>query len=710
MNTVKTIHYQTIQHLRFALLLLAIAIAGLSCQTATEPTDLVVGNGFKATVLVKDQGGNPINGARVQWALVQQGASQQDIDAAFSSAATSGRESMTGNGTGSGLVQFVIPVPVADKASLVVFKTIPPADFEFVGNQKNGNYRIDTTAVCGQTFAEFVLDRKQNTTCTAATSCKDVEITIEPRILAKKSVSEGDFVQTDGPVTISAVTGVPNNIGNISSNVNIVVPGSNNQSIPATMNQNQRFRVQFNFDATNQTRSIDTTFPVTITALQNGQPCWTCTFNLHLIVKIDLQCDCPAQGKTLVIPAVGQHVVCVGDKAKDTTFAVNMRNDNKDCGLLFELNHSALTESLNDVAIAAMNDTPTERYLVSPGAVLNTITIRFQPQTAKQFRQTFRFNIFRQTTSGLVKCDSLLTIFYNGEGGLPAFVIDTANSTIFMRSGPGYISDTLRQCTARKDPQRGTRRICISNPGSCELNVDLSLVGGDNSLFSMDSQYVKIPAGKSACMDIHFNPKTSDVYPNGRCTPPRLNFATTIRMQSNVGTKTAPVIGKAEPDVQCAGKATMTAFQFGAVDAAGTTYYIVLDIQQDNTIVNGEQQDGNTDSVKIYVRTINTTGPPPNDANITSAILATGTGIPVEYNIVDNKLVLNKDICQLFNDYGCNFNNASWTTQPTVREGDILLFRYKGSYGIMWIKKLSWSNRGPQAIPQVEGLVCYPFN
>jgi hypothetical protein len=64
----------------------------------------------------------------------------------------------------------------------------------------------------------------------------------------------------------------------------------------------------------------------------------------------------------------------------------------------------------------------------------------------------------------------------------------------------------------------------------------------------------------------------------------------------------------------------------------------------------------------------------------------------------------------LFNQYGCSFDPTQWTRQPTVREGDIVLFRFGQSYGIMWVKKLSWSNRSTQALPQVEVLTCYPFN
>ncbi len=684
----------------------ALVLMSLSCQTSIEPDDVVPEGGFRATVRVVDQGNNPIDNARVQWIISRAGSSQQQLDSAFNASAGA-QSALTGSNGNPGVVSFQIPVPVAQAGVLVLFKTTPPVGSDFLGVQKNGNIRVDTLKVCGETFLTITLQRVVNVQCNGSTNCKDLSLTIEPPVRTRDTVAQGDLIQTDGPITITSVSGIPGNFSNIGILTSVFNVNSGvSQGIPATIPQNTPYRIRFDVDASSSTASVDTVFTVTVTASQNGVPCWSCTFDVRLIVKRQSNCDCPTKGMQFTM---GPDTSCVNVLKMDTLKNIALANTSADCQLQLVLDHSKLTEPISEVWVSQMNAQLGEQILLPSGSSLNSVIVNFQPQSSRNYNQNFVFTMFRVSKTGqITRCDSTLQIRFRGTGGNPLFAIDSAGSSIFVRNGSSYRSDTLKQCTIHPDPNTGQGRLCLMNPGNCPLVVDLSIING-SSVFSIDTTVLTIPAGKSQCITVTFQPSNSDVYPAGRCTPPIRNFNGAIRASSSFGSATIPLLGFADLDVNCAGKAVLIAPKFGARDVAGINYFITLDILQDNTITNGEQSNGLTDSVKIFVKDIITSGPPPNDANITSAVLSTGQFQRVKFYWKANLKSLPSDICQLFNTYGCPTPNNALTDQPVV-EGDILIFEYKGSYGILWIKKLAWSDHTNNALPQVEGLVCYPFN
>ena len=79
------------------------------------------------------------------------------------------------------------------------------------------------------------------------------------------------------------------------------------------------------------------------------------------------------------------------------------------------------------------------------------------------------------------------------------------------------------------------------------------------------------------------------------------------------------------------------------------------------------------------------------------------------------------DICGLLENIMCNPSNqneignaSTWPSTMNVNVNDVIIFQYESEsgteyFGIFWIKKLTWSSGFPNAKPQVEYTLCYPF-
>lgn len=677
-----------------------------SCQSALEPTAEILPTPL--VVFVHDQQGQPINGARVQWIITRRGASQAAIDAAFAQAGGS-QESYTGSGGAPGFAGFTIPVPVADEQALILLKTTPPPDPAFQGNQKDGNYRLDTIVLCEPTRVDLVLIRRFPVLCSQPVPCAELRVQLAPG--QTTTVAQGDFVQTDVDVTIQQVSITGQLPPGVQVSIRVRVDGGAPQSPPVNIARGHSYRIEFLVTAAASAPAIDTTLQATIVVVQqNGQPCWQCTFPIRVEVHPQLLCDCPQQG----IQLLASLSACIGT-VRDTTVRIGLLNPNQQCSYRIQVQPNR-RENPAELSVVALNGIVGQGITLQPGGRLDSVTIRFSPQQARTYRETFVLRVFRETTQGLQLCDSAITIDVTATSSTPSFAIDSARSTLFQSQQNRYVSDTLENCATRDEPRGSRGTLCIRNTSGCALQAAVTLQA-PAGVFTVEGGYphnVVILPGRDTCIAVKFRPTPATVYPLGRCNPAQRDFQAQLVVQSANQTVQVPVFGYADMDVQCASKATAVLYEFGTQDANGSHYFITINIlqtQQENTLLINEQLDGRTDSVEIYVLRINTSGPPPNDANITSAVLATGSASGVEFNIVArNMLSLPSDICQLFNQYGCSFDPTQWTQQPTVREGDLLLFRFGGYYGILWVKKLSWSNRSGQALPQVEVLTCYPFN
>ncbi|GIV49656.1 MAG: hypothetical protein KatS3mg038_0177 [Candidatus Kapaibacterium sp.] len=679
-----------------------------SCQSPVEPTAEVVST--PVVVVVRDQSGQPLNGVLVQWVIVERGSSQAAIEAAFARV-PGAQQAYTGSGGSPGYVSFSIPVPVANENALVLLKTIPPPDPAYRGFQKNGDFRLDTIVPCGPTSVMLTLIRRIPLVCNQSVQCSPLKVTVAPG--QADTVAQGDFVQTDADVVVQQVTfdrPLPPGVQVI---VRVRIGNGPPVPIPAAVPQGQPYRIEFTVAAAPTATTLDTVLGVTIVVTQpNGSPCWDCTFPFELHIRPQLQCDCPVSGKQYAVNLTA----CIGT-VRDTTLRVDFLNPNTQCSYRLVVQPNQQTDP-SELSIVALNATSGQSLYLYAGQRLDSLQIRFAPRGSRPYRERFVIRIFRQTAQGLQLCDSMITVDVTATSATPRFEIDSARSTLFRLGPRGYEPDTLENCILRDDPLRSTGTLCIRNTSGCDLSLDAELQQS-SGLFVFESGKQQQPnvivrPDSTVCLTVRFIPTQAAVYPLGRCAPEQRNFRASIALRSGNQSAFVPVFGYASLDVECSSKATAVLYEFGAQDANGARYYITINIVQserDNRLLIGEQLDGRTDSVEIYVEQLVTVGPPPNDANITSAVLATGSSSRVEFNIVaQNVFGLPMDICELFNQYACTFNPARWTNRPTVREGDVLIFRFGGSYGILWVKKLSWSNRSTQTLPQVEVLTCYPFN
>jgi hypothetical protein len=673
-----------------------------SCQTATQPTAEIVPT--PVVIVVRDQGGQPINGARVQWIITRKGATEDAINAAFARA-LGPQEAYTGASGSPGYASFMIDVPIADEQALILIKTTPPPDPAYRGNQKNGDFRIDTIVPCGQLFLELTLVRQMSVVCNQPVPCSDMLLELAPG--QTKTVVQGDFMQSDASVIVQQLGGLPQVVGGVTITSGVRV-GGQLRTLPTPVPQGQPYSIEITGIASATASALDTTLSVTLTISdQSGNLCWECTFLLRIRVRPQQLCDCPQQKQLDTTISA-----CVNSTTLATIRIGAPFNQNQQCNLRIQVQPNQ-TEDPAELSIVQLNTTQGTGIVLLPGQQLDSLVVRFSPRLVRTYRETFVLRIIRSTPQGDVLCDSIVTVRVTATSSTPVFAIDSARSTLFQFLQNRYVPDTLEACVTRTpDPTRGSGTLCIRNVSACTLDLSVALQQSA-ALFAIEGNpaVLRIPPNKDTCIRIVFNPNLSSVYPAGRCNPALQNFGAMVILRSATQTASVPVFGHAELDVACATKAAAVLYEFGAQDANGTRYFLVLNIlPTENTLVINEQTDGRTDSVEIYVQRINTAGPPPNDANITSAVLATGSQSNVEFNIVARGLAgLPQDICVLFNQYGCSFDPTQWTQQPVVREGDLLLFRYGPYYGILWIKKLSWSNRSSQALPQVEILTCYPF-
>lgn len=560
----------------------------------------------------------------------------------------------------------------------------------------------------------LMLIRRILLVCNQSMQCSPLKVTIAPG--QSDTVAQGDFVQTDADVVVQQVTFDRAQPLGVQVIVRVRIGSGQHVPVPAAVPRGQPYRIEFTVVAAPNAATFDTTIQVTLVIKQqDGSPCWDCTFPLELHVRPQVECDCPPNGRQYAINLTA----CIGT-VRDTTLRTDFLNANRQCKyqLIIQPNQQVDPSELSIVALTTAQRQSIDLYA---GQRLDSIRIRLSPRQSRTYRETFQIRIFRDTPQGQQLCDSMITVAVTATSASPSFEIDTARSTLFQRGPSGYQPDTLENCIQRDDRARSIGTLCIRNTSACQLDGTFELLQ-TGSMFTLEgiervpitNKRITIGPDSIVCVQVRFRPDSPSVMPFGRCGPLQRNFRTNLAVRSGTQLVSVPVYGYALPDVECASKATAVLYEFGVQDANRTRHFITINIDKtknDNVLIISEQLDGQTDSVEIYVERIITTGPPPNDANITSAVLATGSRSGVKFNIVgQNFLSLPRDICQLFDQYHCSFDPTRWTMRQTVREGDLLIFEYNGTYGILWIKKLSWSNRTVQTLPQVEVLTCYPFD
>lgn len=682
-----------------ASLIVMLGLFVLSCQTPTEPDDIVVGDGFPVEAFVTDQGGQAIANARVQWTFVQRGTAEPVMLSSFTTDAA--HNALTAS---NGQASFVIPVPVTKDGLQVLFKvTAPAGDPNFAGRQQFGDFGIDTALVCDTTVLRFQLRKEVSVTCGSAPPCTDVEMFIEPPLTTLDTAEQGDFVVPGNAVVLRSVTTTPALPAEIRFEVivNNVVVG-----MPASVPAGTPFKVRFIGGPATTARQIDDSYTVNlVTENAAGQPCWSCSFNLRYRVVPTTPCDCPATIRDTVPNK--PDTLCVGD-SKDSTFALNIANPNQDCDLIYELDMDSLTEPFNEVSLTGIGTSGGTSVSIPPGGTLSEIGIHFEPLARRAYLQRFYFRVSRNTPTGVVPCSDPLLVYYRGQGGLPICVIDSAASTIFRRVGANFRVDTLRNCVGIVD-SIATKTLVFRNDGECPIaSIDLS---ANNTQFSASPGSISLKGGERKTVSLRFKPTQADVYPGGRCTTPQYVQNTTLDI-TGCSMSNMPLVGRASTEQECANKQPLITFKYDTTDFASARWRTVIDILSDNRLVITDNKRTTLDSVAVYVQSFNVTGLAPG-GTVNSAVLGSGPdpsgGCWVEYAKVANMPILNDDICNVFQTVGCP-TPSTFSCSTTVVPGDVLIFKRDSYYGIMWISKLDFATSDPRSLPQLIAQVCYPFN
>ena len=687
-----------ILQLRSAALITLLGLCVLSCQTPTQPEDIIIGDGFPVEAFVTDQGGQGVANARVQWTFVQRGTPEAVMLSSFTTDAA--RNALT---SANGQASFVIPVPITREGTQVLFKvTAPAGDANFAGRQQFGDFLVDTAVVCDTTVLRFQLRKEITVACGSAPPCSDIELFIEPPLTTLDTAEQGDFVVQGNAVVVRSVTFAPALPPEIRFEVlvnNAVV------AMPAAVPAGTPFKVRFVGGPATTARQIDDSYAVTlVTENASGAPCWTCPFTLRYRVIPTTPCDCPIVRRDTVPKT--PDTVCVGNQ-KDSSFALNIFNPNQDCDLIYELDIDSLTEPFAEVRLTSIGSGSTS-VSVPPGGTLGALSIRFEPLARRAYLQRFYFRVSRNTPTGVVPCADPLIVYYRGFGGLPICVIDSAASTIFRRVGASYRVDTLRNCIGIVDSAT-TKTLVIRNDGECELTVDLT---SNNGQFTVTPGSITLKGGESRAAQLYFKPTAGNVYPGGRCTTPQYVQNTRLDIAGCVITG-IDLVGRASTEQECANKQPFVAFKYDTTDVAGSRWRTVIDILTDNRLVILDNKRPTLDSIAVFVQNIAVTGVSPG-GTVNSAVLGSGAdpsgGCWVRYaKVATGVLFLPNDICDLFQQYGCGPLPA-FSCTASINTGDILIFQRGAYYGIMWIQKLDWANTSSQALPQVEAQVCYPFN
>jgi hypothetical protein len=467
---------------------------------------------------------------------------------------------------------------------------------------------------------------------------------------------------------------------------------------PFTRTTGESFKICAVYETTTPT-TVDVP-PITIVGTSPTGGSFTEQMSISIAVANCTTCRCPQED--LRVDRTAIDTVCI-DNPESISLDLGSIVNSGDPECVWEF------ERLNGFTSPDIRIDRDPSSLSGGGNRLGAMQIRFAPTRRALYTDSAIYQLrIRNTRTGEVSQCKRLIVIFRGYGGQGVCNIDMAGSSFFRFNATTnrYEADTLFQCVSTSGEAKS---LCIQNTGECDLTIDASILI-DPNLFSVSPSRLVIPRGKRQCFSLSFLPDLNDVYPIGRNNPPRLDFSDSLRL-TGCTPQSFPLIGRARPT--CAKPSNFIAPQYGQKDSSGTTWQIVIGINNDNSLSVGPNPSGSTDSVAVFVQSITTGGPPPNGA-VTGARLSTGkvgTSCYAQFKLVDNRNPLPQPICALFNIYSGNIPvDATWVCDVDIKLGDILLFERNGFYGIMWVKKLSYREQNNVSIPQVEIDVCYPFN
>ncbi len=661
-------------------ILVLLAIAGLSCQAPTEPTD--VAREMQTQVEVRDGGQRPVAGATVRWAISELGFPLTPFQA------------MAQDGTGIFTAQ--IPVPLARPNTFVVFEVTPPATADFAG----APIIFDSVAVCLDTTVIYNFDRRQNIRCgDVATEVLDlfVDLNRETSITG----CTPDYVNASGfalNLTLAANPNLPQNtqtalfINGAAAPLNTPIP------------PNARFRVCYTFNFPPGTPPSQNTFNATITALANGQPCFVSNVQLNVeAIKTEL-CDCPTSNLTFDYPtATTQDTVCTNAQERIDIPIGPVRNNSDRCEMILRLDQS---QNDGEFTLLSLDGGSATERVIPPGGSISSMEVRFAPQQRKIYVKQLAYSIQLRNPDGTVTdCPNKMIVNFRGRGGEGVCSVDnTAGDTTLIT-----VDSTLQQCVGQDDPTE-MKRYCITNVGDCELTANAAITAG-GALFEVEPASLTLQPGETNCFQVRFLPTTTDYWPpdGNRNNPKREDFTGQLSITG---------LPSCSPTtIQLSGKAKFPCLRFNdncykQWGAKGGEYKVGVRLIEGGSLLS-EPRDVK-DSLAVYVDAFNSNTAP------TSVTLRSGNptgGNPfAKFRRIDNiQLTQNENICQRAPGYAAQCDGQGASTITGVQEGDVLLLTFelfgRQFCAVMWIRtiRLDRTNDPANAVPEVCFEICYPI-
>jgi len=662
---------------------------GLSCQIPTQPDDKTVGNGFSTIVKVEDESGKAIPGSTVEWAVLG------EENALFHTMANVNRFD-------DGSYTDVIPVPISDDTSFVVFRTTPPNDPQYAGVQKNGNFRLDTViGFCGNKTFTFNLKKKPVVlaNCGVSPSCSDIFLSIEPPTKTADTSCTSTYTNNTGS-TLSIADPIGNTVPGVQAVISV---NGAKQNFPANVAAGQSFQLCFIYTAGNNPTSGSNSYSVTITGASSTDPnCFTCDFTLRTESNIIVGCDCP-KWDSVIEPSKYRATntvfdsACVGDTKFITVDLSSIRNNSTNEKCYFRFTPIAASQNA-EVGFDASFIQPSDN-LLAPGASLSTVTIRFSPTQVKEYWQVLQYKVEKQNPDGsFSQCDPLSIVFH-GLSDAPGCTIDFAASSLFHKplGNPVTLTDTLIQPFG---DDTSSKEIIIRNTSKgCPVTIDnVQLSGADANVFTASPKTFTIDPGKSQTVRVTFHPDKNDIFPNGVSNPPDTIFNATLTITSQDGCSGQwDIHGKIvppSPNPNC-----MLKWDPTINNKVGMFI-------SDKGELSFAQRD-NKEELAVYVQQFD------NDAAPTQATLAGGTIAGVTFYKVATGVKIDApgNICDNWLKYAKDCGSGNATTMP-VNIGDVIIVTYKGSLcAVMWINdiRLDRNPASGKALPQVCFQMCFPI-
>ncbi len=659
-----------------------LALIGLSCQEATEPTD-VTGD-MVTTIEVRDGAQKAVPGASVRWALSLKG---QPLTA-FKPMGEQG----------NGVFQETIPVPLAVDSGVVVFEVDPPATAEFA----NASRIVDSVKICLDTTLVYRFNRQVNVNCGASFN-ETFDLYCD---LTRETTVTGctpDYVNSAGAplnLTLASTPALPAN-----ARTELFIDGN-----PVPMNTpvppGSKFMTCFTFTFPANSQSSRNSYDVTLSGTANGQPCFTSDIELNVEAVAAQPCDCPPANVTLDYPsATTEDTVCVNSVQNRISIPIGpIRNTNESCNLVFRL---VPTPGDPEFSVVSLDGGSATERTIPPGGSINSIEVRFAPKSRQVYTREIAYTIHKQNPDGSVTdCPTGLRVVYHGRGGegVCNVVRTPANDSTLVT-----VDSTFEQCVDRDDPSRA-KRYCVINTGECDLNVTAAITANPD-VWEVSPSSLTVEPGERACFEIRFKPRSVDYWPpNGnRTNPVRSRFTGQLSITGLPSCSPSTISLTGDALFPCLNFNDNCYKQWGS---KGGEYKVGVDLLPEGSLVS--QPSDAKEALAIYVESFN------NNAAPTSVTLASGSpsgGSPyVLFRKIDNiSLTQNENICQRVGDYQSQCDGNGTGTISGVQEGDVLLLSIGGDgarfCAVMWIRaiRLDRTNDPVNAVPEICFEICYPI-